>query len=123
MVFVGKREMRQINAQYRHRNYPTDVLSFDYDGMILDGVPLLGEILVAPAVAEYNARSCRSTVGMEVKKLLVHGILHLSGHDHETDDGRMRRLQASLMRRAFVQQTSAVVSPQSENLDHVKACS
>ena len=78
--------MRAYNREHRGKDYPTDVLSFPY-GWAEEGLPFLGEIVIAPAVARDD-----------FSKLLVHGILHLLGYDHETDHGEMLRLQSQLVR-------------------------
>jgi probable rRNA maturation factor len=109
VAFVGLNEMREINQRYLERNYPTDVLSFSYREELPDGDPLLGEILVSPEAAQKNAQSNGVSLDREIKRLLIHGILHLSGYNHEDDDGTMSRLQANLMRRTFVKNAGAVV--------------
>lgn len=109
IAFVGLNEMREINHRYLERNYPTDVLSFSYLGEFLDGNPLLGEILVSPEAAGKNAQFYGVSLDREIKRLLIHGILHLSGYNHEDDDGTMSRLQANLMRRTFVKNAVAVI--------------
>jgi probable rRNA maturation factor len=91
VVFVGPRVMRALNRGYRGKDYATDVLSFPYEGEIVDGLPFLGEIIIAPAAARDPMR-----------KLLVHGILHLLGYDHEVDGGRMLRLQSRMLRKRSV---------------------
>jgi len=58
----------------------------------------LGEILISPEVASRNARQWNATLQREVRRLLIHGVLHLLGYDHETDKGEMRRLENRLMR-------------------------
>ena len=109
VAFVGLSEMRDINLRYLEKDYPTDVLSFFYSGELMDDRPLLGEIIISPEVAEKNAQSYRVGLDREIKRLLVHGILHLSGYNHEDDDGAMSRLQAKLMRRTFVVNAAAIV--------------
>lgn len=111
VAFISGREMRAINMQYLNKPYPTDVLSFSYKEAIMDGGTLLGEILIAPEVAAKNAGMYRVQPDREIKKLLIHGILHLSGYDHEIDDGAMQRLQARLMRRSFVRNAPAILEP------------
>jgi probable rRNA maturation factor len=102
VVFVGRARMRQINSEYRGKDYATDVLSFAYHEST-DELPFLGEIVVAPDVARENAEQWSGAPEKEVRKLILHGLLHLAGYDHETDQGEMNRLQAKLMRRrAFV---------------------
>jgi probable rRNA maturation factor len=99
VVFITGRRMRDLNREYRGRDYATDVLSFGYPGEIVDGQSFLGEIVIAPEVAFRQARHWRSGPEREVRKLLIHGILHLLGYDHETDDGEMNRIQQRLIRR------------------------
>ena len=84
-------------------------MSFDYSGTAIDGNPFMGEILISPEVAAQNAKSYHMHPDREVKKLLIHGILHLAGYNHETDDGNMQRLQKKLMRRSFVKNASAII--------------
>ena len=99
IVFVGLREMQALNSAHRGRDYATDVLSFSYPGEQDEGLPFLGEIVVAPEVASRNARRRRASLEAELRMLLVHGILHLVGYDHETDSGEMNRLQTRFLRR------------------------
>ncbi len=93
-----------MNRQYCGLDYATDVLSFGYRDEMVEGRPFLGEIVIAPEIARRQARNWRSGSEREMRKLLVHGILHLLGYDHETDDGEMKRIQRRLLhRRAFTQ--------------------
>lgn len=109
-VFVGIHEMTEVNTRYRQRNHPTDVLSFGYGDIVMEGMPFLGEILISPEVAHKNASSYRISPDREIKRLLIHGILHLSGYNHETDSGEMQQTQARLMRRSFVRNADAVIA-------------
>lgn len=93
--------MRAMNGKYRGKGYATDVLSFSYGNMQMDGMPFLGEVVIAPKVAEDQAKRARVSLEQELRKLLVHGILHLLGYDHETDRGQMKRIQTKLLRRRF----------------------
>jgi probable rRNA maturation factor len=99
VVFIGARKMRQLNRKYREKDYPTDVLSFRYPGEKADGHPFLGEIVIAPQVAEEQAARYRASFESEIRRLVIHGMLHLMGYDHETDHGTMNRLQNRLLRR------------------------
>lgn len=100
-AFVSAGEIKELNKNYLQRNYPTDVLCFVYNEGMEDRKPFLGEIVVAPHVSGLNAARYRNHPENEIRKLLIHGILHLLGYDHEIDDGTMLRLQARLMRRVF----------------------
>lgn len=100
VVFVSARRMRELNGRYLGRDYPTDVLSFGYQGEIVDASLFLGEIVIAPEVAWRQARRWRTLPEREMRRLLVHGILHLLGYDHEIDAGEMNRMQQRLLRRS-----------------------
>lgn len=99
--FVGARAMRALNRNYRGRDHTTDVLSFAYADEVVDGMTFLGEIVICPNIAWEQARRWGATPQREVRRLLIHGILHLLGHDHETDDGEMRLLERRILRRRF----------------------
>jgi probable rRNA maturation factor len=101
VAFIGTAEMRSLNRLYLNRNYATDVLSFSYGNVKMDGVPFLGEVVIAPEIAVDRAVRFRIRPEKELGRLLVHGILHLLGYDHETDRGRMNRFQRRLVRRKF----------------------
>jgi probable rRNA maturation factor len=99
VAFVGDRRMRELNRIHRRKDAATDVLSFP------SGEPeFLGDIVIAIGVARRQARSAGHAFGVEARVLALHGLLHLLGHDHDTDDGRMRRLEARLLRRGGVEQ-------------------
>jgi probable rRNA maturation factor len=101
VVFLGAQEMRSINEKYRGKDYATDVLSFAYRGVNMEGMSFLGEIVIAPEVAVKQSARFGIEPERELRKLLVHGVLHLMGFDHESDRGQMTRMQAKLMRRKF----------------------
>jgi probable rRNA maturation factor len=99
VVLVGERKIRDLNRRFRNRDCATDVLSFSYGEEECDGLPFLGEIVIAPRVAFRQARRFRTSAEMEMRRLLVHGLLHLLGYDHETDGGEMLRMQRRVLRR------------------------
>jgi probable rRNA maturation factor len=109
VVFVNDLEMYEINSRYLHKNYATDVLSFAYDEEMMEGWPFLGEIIIAPVVAAHHAIRYCVDPEKEIRKLLIHGILHLLGYDHVMDDGKMHRLQSKLMRRKFFRNNPALL--------------
>ncbi len=94
---VTRREIAELNARYRGRDEPTDVLSFP--GETGPEGHHLGDIVICPAVARGQARRACHPPEDEIKTLLLHGVLHCLGHDHETDDGTMERLERRLRRR------------------------
>jgi probable rRNA maturation factor len=87
LSFVGVDEIADLQARYADEDGPTDVLSFplDPDDRDEDGVRLLGDVVISPAVA---ATDNPADPAAEMRLLLVHGILHLLGHDHHDDEGR-----------------------------------
>jgi probable rRNA maturation factor len=95
VVLGGDRAVRSLNARYRGKDKPTDVLSFPGPG----GDEGLGDVVISVATAERNARACGRTLGQELDVLVLHGLLHCLGYDHETDDGTMDRLEGRLRRR------------------------
>jgi len=83
--FVTEEEMADLHRTYLAEEGPTDVLSFPLDEIGEDGVRVLGDVVIAPAVAVANRPEDPVS---ELRLLLVHGILHLLGHDHEDEDDR-----------------------------------
>jgi probable rRNA maturation factor len=123
VCLVNNAEMAQWNFAYRGKKGPTDVLSFPADGAHRkqrkpkargQGSPrnahrslptktsaasssyYLGDIAIAPAVAHGNARRFGRTFSAEMRILVLHGMLHLMGYDHETDKGQMDRREQRL---------------------------
>jgi len=83
---VDRRESRQLNTRYRHKNKATNVLSFPADLPEEVGLALLGDIIIcAPVVAE-EARDQHKTAEAHWAHLTIHGILHLLGHDHQLEE-------------------------------------
>ncbi len=80
-------ELRSLNRRFRGKNYATDVLSFTTAG------PELGEIAISFDRASEQARTYGHAVDEELRILMLHGILHLSGMDHETDSGQMAKAE------------------------------
>ena len=80
--FVDETEIEDLHVRYMDEPGPTDVLSFPLDDVDEGGTRLLGDVVIAPAVA---ARNNPNAPDAEVRLLLVHGILHLLGYDHEDD--------------------------------------
>ena len=93
--FAGDREMRRVNRDFRGKDKTTDVLSFPGDP---EEGGHLGDILISVPTARRQAEAAGHPVERELKVLLLHGILHCVGYDHETDDGTMERLERKLRR-------------------------
>jgi probable rRNA maturation factor len=106
VCLVTDAEIARWNRAYRGKPKPTDVLSFPAGNGRARGrrkksaasLPYLGDIAIAPAVARRNARRFGRTFDDEMRILILHGILHLMGYDHETDTGQMDRRERRLRR-------------------------
>ena len=88
--------MASYNRKYRHKAGPTDVLSFPDGTRDQEGSTYLGDILIALPVAARQAKEAGHDLKTELKILLLHGLLHLNGYDHETDGGTMHRKEKAL---------------------------
>ncbi|MGV8082806.1 MAG: rRNA maturation RNase YbeY [Coriobacteriia bacterium] len=90
VAIVELAEMAELNKSYRGKKGPTDVLSFGCDDPCAvpasDEPITLGDVVIAPEVAEAQAAEYGHTVEEELNLLLVHGVLHLLGYDHEADE-------------------------------------
>jgi len=95
LVLAGDRLLRRLNRDYRGKDRPTDVLSFPGDG----GEAGLGDVVISVETAGRNARRLGRSLQQELDVLALHGLLHVLGHDHETDDGTMDRLERRLRTR------------------------
>ena len=95
LVLAGDGLLRRLNRDYRRKDKTTDVLSFPGEG----GEAGLGDVVISVAQAERNARALGRTLPQELDVLALHGFLHVLGYDHETDDGRMERLERRLRQR------------------------
>ena len=94
VVLITDEVMRRYNLQYRGFDRPTDVLSFSGDQIYL------GDILISSETAYNQARKSKTlTLEKNIRRLILHGLLHLMGYDHETDDGQMRSIERRLRRR------------------------
>ncbi len=102
VALVDDDEMAHLNEQYRKVEGPTDVLSFGCDDPCPtpgDEPITLGDVVIAPSVAERQAADLGHSVEHELDVLLIHGVLHLLGYDHEADDdaGAMAAREAALL--------------------------
>jgi probable rRNA maturation factor len=107
VVLAGDRALRSLNARYRGKDKPTDVLSFPGPG----GDEGLGDVVISLDTAERNARALGRTLPQEVDVLALHGFLHVLGYDHETDDGTMDRLERRLRRKLLLGRTTRRARP------------
>src|SRR5690349_17413159 len=88
ILVSGNRRLRELNRRFRRKNKPTDVLSFLR--------PIGGDIAISADIACANAAHYGHSAAEELKILVLHGMLHLAGHDHESDNGHMAKLEARL---------------------------
>jgi len=94
-VLVTKsRQMQRLNRRFRGKDKPTDVLSFPANGLPEGRVA--GDIAISAEIARDNARRRGHSLTEEIQILILHGVLHLAGYDHEQDDGRMALNEARL---------------------------
>jgi probable rRNA maturation factor len=100
ITFVSDRRIASLNWQHLRHRGPTDVISFAL-AREFKGAPLTGDIYIAPGVARRNAHAEGHGVREELLRLVVHGVLHVSGHDHPDGEARyespMWRRQESLL--------------------------
>ena len=102
VCFVDDRAMARLNARYRGKARPTDVLSFAWEvGLAGNGTRgdefarWLGDVVISGETARRNARAEGNSTANEIRWLILHGVLHLLGYDHETDHGEMTILEHS----------------------------
>ena len=94
IAFVSDKRIRELNRQFRDVDKATDVLSFpenDSDS--------LGDVAISLETAARQAKDNGLSFNNEIAQLILHGLLHLSGYDHETDNGEMNRLELKLRRK------------------------
>ena len=105
IALVDDGTMQRLNRRFAGKNRVTDVLSFPvvvrgHEGPRHTGPRILGDIVIATGVARRQAADAGHAYGRELRVLALHGLLHLLGYDHETDDGTMARVEARLRRKA-----------------------
>ena len=94
VALVGDREIEKLNRKYRHKSKPTDVLSFPAGDTLAGRHRLLGDVVISVDRAEEQAKSGGWTLNEEIDRLLIHGILHLLGYDHEGSKKEARVMRA-----------------------------
>ena len=83
LVLINPREIKKINRQYRRKNETTDVLSFEG----------LNEIFICPFAVKKQAKRLKTSFGSELMRVLIHGILHLKGYEHEKSANAAERMK------------------------------
>lgn len=116
VAFLGESEVARLNETYRGLEGPTDVLAFpeeegeetwpDPEEEPGEGGGYRGDVVICPAVAGENAAAEGSSLEAELEKLVIHGVMHLLGYDHEVDDGEMESREAGLRVRLLPQRNA-----------------
>jgi len=88
IVITDDEDIREINKDYRNIDKPTNVLSFpmDDENMVIPGLKILGDIVISEDTAIKEAQDAKITLDQRISQLLIHGILHLLGYDHEISE-------------------------------------
>lgn len=89
VAFVGKAAIEKLNRRYLKHTGPTDVISFGM-GRDAPGMPAIGDIYICPEIARRNAKQMGIGEREEIARLVVHGALHVAGHDHPEGEARTR---------------------------------
>lgn len=103
LVFGGDALLRRLNRDYRFKDKPTDVLSFESQGEDMG----LGDVIISVETARANAVRLGRGLDRELEILALHGFLHVLGYDHETDNGEMEALEKQLRTRLLTRKVAA----------------
>ena len=96
VLITTSREIRALNRRYRGKDKPTDVLSFPPLPTVAHD--FAGDVAISADIAVQNSRNFGHPAKDEIKILMLHGMIHLAGYDHETDNGEMKRKENRLRR-------------------------
>jgi len=100
VAFISDRRMKELNSFFRGKDSTTDVLSFPHEPDEFDrDTTNLGDIVISVEQARRQAEENGLTLEGEIKQLILHGLLHLCGYDHETDNGEMNKRERELRRK------------------------
>jgi probable rRNA maturation factor len=99
VLLTNDAALRKLNRQFRGKNKPTDVLSFPADTLVQDREKMAGDLAISVPTALRQAAEQGHPLATEIKVLILHGLLHLAGYDHETDQGQMARRERLLRAR------------------------
>jgi rRNA maturation RNase YbeY len=100
LALVGNAEIQRLNARFRYKNYATDVLSFPAETSLTGAVQLLGDVIISVEKAREQAKERHRSPEQEMVTLLIHGIVHLLGYDHERS-AKEAKLMARLEKRIY----------------------
>jgi len=90
-IFTSNKQLRLINLEYLNHNYFTDVITFDYS----EGPSISGDVFISIEQVEINAKTYSTEPGDELRRVMIHGVIHLLGYKDETDEERntMRQME------------------------------
>src|SRR5579863_5687241 len=113
LLLAGRARSRALNARYRGRDHATNVLSFPASPAAAAPSGLLGELVICPAVLRQEARSQHKSARAHWAHMVVHGVLHLMGYDHElpADAQRMERREIRTLRRLGIANPYRISKP------------
>lgn len=103
--FISDKKMRELNGEFRGKQSTTDVLSFPFEAeefehanedILENGSGFLGDIIISAEQAHKQSIENGLSLETEIRQLIVHGVLHLCGYDHETDNGEMNERETEL---------------------------
>lgn len=104
VAFVSDKRMKELNSFFRDKDSTTDVLSFPVQPEEFEPESeSLGDIVISLEQAEKQAEENKLTLELEIKQLVLHGLLHLCGYDHEVDNGEMNARELELRRELKIQ--------------------
>jgi probable rRNA maturation factor len=103
VAFISDRRMKELNGLFRDKDSTTDVLSFTHEPdefeNTVDGTSFIGDVVISVEQAQRQAKENNLNLENEIKQLILHGLLHLCGYDHETDNGEMNKRELALRRK------------------------
>ena len=99
VLLTGDKEIRRLNREFRHKDHATDVLSFPPPHALNGHRHSAGDLAISIETAKRQAEEFGHPLATELQILVLHGVLHLGGYDHESDRGEMARKEAALQKR------------------------
>lgn len=116
VLLTGDRQMRRLNREFRRKDYSTDVLSFPAAATVDGQAEIAGDLAISVDTAARQAGEFGHPLATELQILVLHGVLHLGGYDHEADRGQMARKESALRRRfglaaGLIERTRASAAP------------
>lgn len=126
VLLTTDKAIRRLNRQFRGIDKATDVLSFLADATFPGKEKIAGDLAISIPTARRQGTACGHSLGVELKVLILHGLLHLAGYDHETDSGQMARRERALraklgLPQGLIERTRSVVPVKARRRDGAQA--